>query len=130
MHFDDLNDNNILLYAIKSYDKPNCIMSEFDDDFKRFSYIKRLLNRHRKYGEIKERLMLNHLVVLYNVFGVESCTRLLFFFVDEIDYSSLKTYLIFLNYMPKVVKGINGNDIYSMDIQLNQSIVKALRDFK
>jgi hypothetical protein len=130
MHFDDLNDDNVFLYAVKSYEKPNCIMSEFDEDFKRFSYIKRLLNRHRKYGEVKERLMLNHLVVLYNVFGIESCTRLLFYFVDEIDYSALKTYLIFLNYMPKIVKGINNNDIHSADIILDQTIITALRNIK
>lgn len=130
MYFDDLNNENVFLYAIKAYDKPNCIMSEFDEDFKRFSYIKRLLNRYRKYGEIKERLMLNHLVVLYNVFGIESCTRLLFYFVDDTDYRSLKTYLVFLNYMPNTIKGINGKDIHSTDILLDNNIVNALRNLK
>ncbi len=130
MYFDDLNEQNVFLYAVKSYDKPNCIYSEFDEDFKRFSYIKRLLNRYVKNGEIRERLMLNHLVILYNVFGVEASTRLLFYFVDEVNYPALKTYLIFLNYMPNIVKSINGKDIHSNEITLEQNIVDALRNIK
>jgi hypothetical protein len=61
MQFDDLNESNVLLYAAKCYDKPNCIQSEFDEDYKKFRYIKRLLNRYRLTGKIKERLLLNHL---------------------------------------------------------------------
>ena len=83
MSFDDLSNENIMLYAVKSYDKPNCIMSEFKEDMKRFNYLKRLFYRYRKVDDIKERLILNHLVVLYNVFGIESATRLLFFKIEK-----------------------------------------------
>lgn len=130
MYFDDLTVDNVLLYAIKSYDKPNCIMSEFDEDYKRFNYIKRLLNRYTRYGEIRERLMLNHLVVLYNVFGIEPCTRLLFFFSDEADFSALKTYLVFLNYMPNRIKGIRGKEIISSEIVIDMKIANVLRELK
>ena len=64
MSFENLTNENILMYAVKAYDKPNCIMSEFKDDMKRFNYLKRLLKRYRKIGEIRERLILNHLLVL------------------------------------------------------------------
>ena len=93
MSFDDLNNDNIMLYAMKVYDKPNCIMSEFKDDMKRFNYLKRLFRRYTKLGDVKERLIINHLVVLYNVFGVEAATRLLFYKMSKNDYSVLKTYL-------------------------------------
>ena len=76
--FDDLNDSNVLLYAAKCYDKPNCVQSEFNEDYKKFRYIKRLLNRYRLSGKIKEALIINHLILTQNVFGVEASTRILF----------------------------------------------------
>lgn len=127
--FDDLTVDNILLYAIKAYDKPNCVMSEFAEDMKRFNYLKRLFKRYRKIGEIKEQLILNHIVVLYNVFGPEVATRLLFFKVPKDDYVTLKTYLIFLSIMPDRVRGIRGNDIISSDISVNAEIASILRKF-
>jgi hypothetical protein len=127
--FDDLSADNILLYAIKAYDKPNCVMSEFAEDMKRFNYLKRLFKRYRKIGEIKEQLILNHIVVLYNVFGPEVATRLLFFKVPKDDYSTLKTYLIFLSIMPDRVKGIRGQDIISSDISVDSGIASILRKF-
>jgi hypothetical protein len=130
MLFDDLTNDNILMYAAKAYDKPNCIMSEFKEDMKRFNYLKRLLRRYRKVGEIKERLILNHLVVIYNVFGIETATRLLFFRVLKDDYSALKTYLTFLNYMPEKVKGIKGHDVISSDIPIDMTIADILRKIK
>lgn len=130
MSFDDLTNENIIMYAMKAYDKPNCIMSEFREDMKRFNYLKRLFRRYRKIGEIKERLILNHLMVIYNVFGPEVATRLLFFRVLKDDYSTLKTYLIFLNFMPERVKGIKGQDILSTDIPVDMVIAQALREFK
>ena len=120
MSFDDLCSENVMLYAIKVYDKPNCIMSEFKDDMKRFNYLKRLFYRHRKTGEIKERLILNHIVVLYNVFGPEAATRLLFYKIEKEDYPALKTYLIFLSCMPDVVRGIKSKDIVSSEIPLRE----------
>jgi hypothetical protein len=127
MFFDDLNESNILLYAAKCYDKPNCIDSEFDEDYKRIRYIKRLLHRYRVTGELKERLILNHLVVAQNVFGVEGSTRMLFLRIDPRDYSALKTFLIYTSAMPKVVKGIREQNIISSDIPLDNRIVDILR---
>ena len=125
--FDDLNDANILLYAAKCYDKPNCLDSEFDEDYKRIRYIKRLLHRYRLSGEIKERLLLNHLTVAQNVFGIEASTRMLFLRINEKDYSALKTFLIYTSAMPNIVKSIDGQDIVSSDIPLDLKLVETLR---
>jgi len=125
--FDDLSADNILLYAIKAYDKPNCVMSEFAEDMKRFNYLKRLFKRYRKIGEIKEQLILNHIVVLYNVFGPEVATRLLFFKVPKDDYITMKTYLLFLSCMPDRIKGIKGQDIISSEISVDMKIAEILR---
>ena len=130
MSFDDLNSENIILYAMKVYDKPNCIMSEFKEDMKRFNYLKRLFFRHRKTGEVKERLILNHLVVLCNVFGPEAATRLLFYKIAKEDYPSLKTYLVFLSCMPERVRGIKGKDIISSEIPVDIGVADVLRNIK
>ena len=127
MSFDDLTNDNILLYAAKAYDKPNCIMSEFKEDMKRFNYLKRLFKRYRKVGELREQLVLNHLVVICNVFGPEVATRILFFKMAKDDYSALKTYLLFLSCMPERVKGIKGHDIISSDIPVDMTIAEILR---
>ena len=127
MSFDDLSSDNVMLYAMKVYDKPNCIMSEFKEDMKRFNYLKRLFFRYRKIGEVKERLILNHLVVLYNVFGPEATARILFYKIDERDYDILKTFLVYLNIMPDEIRGINGKDIFSSEIPLNKDIVEVLK---
>ena len=130
MSFDDLNNDNFLIYAMKCYDKPNTIMSEFKEDMKRFNYIKRLFHKYRKNDEMREQLVLNHLVVLYNVFGPEPTARMLFFKLSKEDYSALKTYLLFLNIMPTVVKSIKGKDIRSSDIEVDLRIAEALRNIK
>jgi len=127
MSFDDLTNENIMLYLVKAYDKPNCIMSEFKDDMKRFNYLKRLFRRYRKMGELREQLVLNHLVVLYNVFGPEVTSRMLFFKVSKDDFPALKTYLLFLSCMPDVVKGIKGHDILSSEISIDTRIAEVLR---
>jgi hypothetical protein len=118
------------MYAMKAYDRPNCLMSEFKEDMKRFNYLKRLFRRYRKIGEIRQGLVLNHLVVLYNVFGIEATTRLLFFKMSKEDYSIVKTYLVFLSCMPEKVFGIKGEDITSSDIQLDMSVANELRQIK
>ena len=127
MLFNDLNDANVLLYAVKCYEKPNCIQREFDEDYKTFRYIKRLLHRYRLTGEMKERLLLNHLILCQNVFGVEASTRILFLRNSEKDYSALKTFLVYTSVMPNTVKGIRGVDIRSSDIQLDNTIIDILR---
>ena len=130
MVFDELNNDNVTIYAVKAYDRPNCVMSEFKDDMKRFNYLKRLFKRYRKLDELRERLVLNHLVVLCNVFGPEVAIRLLFYKVSKDDYSALKTYLVFLSVMPDKVRGIKGQDIISSDIPIDMKIADILRDIK
>jgi len=128
--FDDLNNENFIIYAMKAYDRPNCLMSEFKEDMKKFNYLKRLFHKYRKSGELKEQLVLNHLVVIYNVFGPEPATRMLFYRMSENDYSVLKTYLIFLNLMPAIVKSIRGQDIRSSDIEVDMTVAEVLRKIK
>ena len=130
MSFDDLNNDNIMMYAMKAYDRPNCIMSEFKDDMKRFNYLKRLFLRYRKIEELREQLVLNHLVVLYNVFGPEVTSRMLFFKMSKDDYPALKTYLLFLSIMPEKIRGIKGHDITSSDIPVDKRIADILREIK
>ena len=130
MSFENLTEDNMMLYAAKAYDKPNCIMSEFTEDMKRLNYLKRLFRRYRKHGEMRERLILNHIVVLYNLFGAEVTSRLLFFSTNKEDYTILKTYLLFLNLMPERVRGINGKDILSSDIAVDMDIAEVLRNLK
>ena len=130
MSFDNLDSENIMMYAVKAYDKPNCIMSEFSEDMKRFNYLKRLFRRYRKHNELRERLVLNHLVVLNNVFGPEVMARLLFYEMAESDYPQLKTYLLFLSCMPEIVRGIKGKNIISSDIEVDIEIANILRTIK
>ena len=127
MSFDDLTNDNIMIYAVKAYDKPNCIMSEFKEDMKRFNYLKRLFKRYRKVGELREQLVLNHLVVICNVFGPEVATRILFFKMSKDDFPALKTYLLFLSCMPERVKGIKGQDLISSEILVDMTIAEVLR---
>ena len=124
---DNLTDDNFLIYAIKCYDNPRCIMSEFEDDLKRLKYIRRLIKRYKSTGDLKERLILNHIIVLSNVFGTEAAVRMLFFRIDTADYHILKTFLLFLNYIPKIIKGIKGRNINSSDITIDLFIAARLR---
>jgi len=125
---DNLNDENFMIYAMKCYDSPNCIMSEFEEDLKRIKYVKRLIKRYKTTGELKERLILNHIIILSNVFGTRNAVRMLFFKLDEQDYQILKTFLIFLGYMPDSVTGINGKNINSHSISIDLFVGKRLRD--
>ena len=104
MRFDDLNDNNYLLFAIKNYENPQAITKEdFEDDLKRIKYVKRLLKRYKNTGELRTHLILNHLIVLFNVFG-DATVPLLFFKLDEDLWSSVKSFLMFLNRIPELPK--------------------------
>ena len=123
----DLNDGNFLIYAAKHYDRPHILQSEFEDDLKRIKYVKRLLRKYRQTGEFKERLVLNHVIILSNVFGVEAATRILFYKIDDRDYDILKTFLLYLNYMPDRVFGIRGNNIDSSTIMVDMNIAEILR---
>lgn len=125
--FSSLNDDNFQIYALKCYASPRCIMSEFQSDIRRTKYIKRLFKRYKTLGDLKERLILNHIILLSNVFGPEPTTRILFFKVDDGDYGLLKTFLIYLNMMPDIVVGIDGKNIQSSDILIDMVVADKLR---
>jgi len=100
MKFDELNESNYILFAIKHYENPHCVTREdFDEDVKRFKYLKRLLKRYVRGGSLRTHLIMNHLIILYNVFG-EAATPLLFFKLEREYWSILKTILLFLNKYP------------------------------
>jgi len=127
--FEKLDETNFLLYAAKHYDNPHCYDTlEFYDDLNRFKYLKRLFNRYVEEKDLRERLVINHLIIIYNVFGVEAATRLLFLKLDGY-YHILKPFLVLMNYMPDVIHniGYQGKDIYSSDIEMDPHIVKVLR---
>jgi hypothetical protein len=124
--FDDLNEDNFMIYAMKCYIAPNCIMSEFESDIKRTKYLKRLFRRYKVTKVIKERLILNHIILLNNVFGPESTARILFYRIDEKDYDTLKTFLCYLKIMPEIVYGIRGRNISSYDIPMDSNVAEIL----
>lgn len=125
--FHNLTDENIKLYAIKCYSKPNnMIMSEFDNDFQHIKYIKKLFKTYKTNKGLKERLILNHIICLGNVFGVEATNRMLFFYMDLQEYSVLKTFLLFLQYLPDIIVGIKGYNINTNVIKVDNDIMKKL----
>jgi hypothetical protein len=127
--FNNLDDGNFLIYAAKHYDRPHIIQSEFEDDLKRIKYVKRLLRKYRQSGEFKERLIINHIIILSNVFGVLPTVNMLFFKVDEEDYPLLKTILLFLNYLPsRLTVSFNKYHIRQEEIPVNLEIAKRLRN--
>lgn len=125
--FDELNEQNFIMYAMKCYISPNCILSEFESDIKRTKYLKRLFRRYKSTKILKERLILNHLILLNNVFGPEPTTRILFYRIDERDYDILKTFLLYLNILPVSVKGIKGVNIDTTVIPVDMNIASTLR---
>ena len=129
--FEDLNKDNFILYAMKFYENPQCLSEQdFHDDLKIIKYLKRLLNRYHLGGELKERLILNHLITLGNVFPVEVLSRILFLKISQKYWTYLKTFLIHLEYMPEQISSINGEKIISSDIRVNLEIAKKLRETK
>ena len=124
--FDDLNEENFMMYAMKCYTSPHCIMSEFESDIKRTKYLKRLFRRYKITKSLKERLILNHIILLNNVFGTEATSRILFYKIDERDYDLLKTFLMYLNLLPDGVYGINGKNIPLIDIPIEPSVAEIL----
>jgi hypothetical protein len=124
----DLNEENYIMYAIKCYESPHCVMSEFEEDMKRIKYIKRLIGRYKNTGDLKERLILNHIIVLSNVFGTENAVRLLFFKIEPAFWPVLKSFLIFLQYMPDWVWAINGKNIDSKAITIDFNVTRRLAD--
>ena len=111
---------------MKCYTTPKCIMSEFEGDIKRTKYLKRLFRRYKVTKSLKERLILNHIILLNNVFGPEPTARILFYRIDERDYDILKTFLCYLKIMPEIIYGINGKNISSYDIPMDPNVAEIL----
>jgi hypothetical protein len=124
----ELTEDNFIMFAVKNYDNPGCHgMDEFYDDLKRFKYIKRLLRKHNVGKDLKERLILNHIIVLGNLFGVEATTKMLFFKLEKKFWSQIKTFLVFLNFMPMKVIVSAGIIILDKDIPLDEDILETLK---
>ena len=111
---------------MKCYNAPHCILSEFESDIKRIKYLKRLFKKYRSSNILKERLILNHIILLNNVFGPVPTTRILFYKIDESLYDVLKTFLEYLDIMPEEVRGINGVNIHTSEIPLDLNVVDIL----
>ena len=115
MLFNELNEDNFLLFAIKHYENPQAVTREdFEKDLNHFKYIKRLLKRYKNTGELKTHLLLNHFIILYNIFG-EATTPMLFFKIEKELWSSMKSFLIFLNRFPEYPK----SSIHDITVDLN-----------
>lgn len=126
---DKVDETNFLLYAAKHYDNPHCYDTiEFYEDLNRFKYIKRLLNKYQESGDIKERLIINHLIVIYNVFGAVAGTRMLFLKLRD-QLPLIKPFLVLMGTCPDTVEaiGLEGKDIVTSDIQMDPVIVEVLR---
>lgn len=124
----ELTEDNFVIYAMKHYDNPACKgMSEFEDDLKKFRYLKRLFRKYTAGKGLKERLIVNHLVVIYNLFGPEAATRMLFFKIEKRYWSQLKTFLVFLNIMPVGFEvRSQGSVLQGYEIPLDEKVSKAL----
>lgn len=117
-----LNNKNLVVYAAKNYYNPTCIDGdEFFDDLKRFKYVKRLLNRYYQHGNLSERLILNHLIVIFNVFGQEAGVEMLALKIPLEQWSTLKPFLVFLN-------AIKNDDITG--IKMDKYVISKLRELR
>jgi hypothetical protein len=124
-----LTEDNFILFAAKFYDNPQCYdTDEFYEDLNRFKYLKRLLNKYKQSGELKTNLILNHIVILNNLFGPEAAVKMIFLKCsDFLPY--IKPFLIFLNICPDTVIGVGStiNIVYTDEIPLDMEIVNELR---
>ena len=116
--FSEVTQENINMFAMKHYDNPSCVdEAEFLDDLKRFKYLKRLFRKYDTSEELKVRLIINHIIVLSNVFGVDATTTLLFFKIEQKHWSLLKTFLVYLHFMPE-------NDL--IEVSLNHAALAQI----
>ena len=121
MLFNELNDDNFILFAIKNYENPQAVTKDdFDKDLNHFKYIKRLLKRYKNTGVLKTHLLLNHFIILYNIWG-EATTPMLFFKIDKDLWSSMKAFIMFLNRFPDYPR------TYIHDIQVDIECLKELK---
>ena len=117
--FDDLNNDNFELYAARYYDNPSCLdVQDFYDDLARFKYIIRLLRKYRETGIIQERLVLNHIISIYNVFNIYAANRMMFYRIESDLWPQIKTFLVYLNYIPET---------QYQDITIDVKIAKKLQ---
>lgn len=117
--FNELNEETFMLYAIKNYYNPKCIdVEEFYEDLNRFKYVKRLVNRYLDSGKLSERLILNHLIVIFNAFDIEASLKMLEYKLDDRHWSAIKPFLVFLRHIE--------NDQYT-GIKMDETVVEALR---
>jgi len=124
-----LTNETFLLYAAKCYDNPNCSgMAEFHEDLNRIKYIKKLITRYVQAGDLQERLILNHLIILNNLFGPEALIKIIFLKMEN-QLTYIKPFLLMLNILPKVVVNVGkeGNIKYTDDIPMDKGIIEALR---
>ena len=120
MLFDHLNEDNFLLFAIKYYENPQAVTKkDFERDLNHFKYIKRLLKRYKNTGELKTHLLLNHFIILYNIFG-EATPPMLFFKIEKDLWPVMKAFIIFLNKLPEYPQ----SEIH--DIQVDLDCMKEL----
>ena len=114
----ELTEDNFVLFAMKNYDNPSCKgLNEFVDDLKRFRYLKRLFRKYKAGSGVKERLIINHIIVIYNLFGQEASTKMLFFKIEKKHWPQLKSFLIYLNRMPAD----------NMLIDIDEKVLESLR---
>jgi hypothetical protein len=117
--FDEVNEDNFILFAARHYYNPTCIdVEEFYEDINRFKYVKRLLNRYLETGKLSERLILNHLIVIFNSFDIQPALRMLEFKLDREHWPIIKPFLIFLRHI--------RNDQY-VEIEMDKTVIEALR---
>tara|TARA_B100000965_G_scaffold208795_1_gene174466 strand:- start:1519 stop:1911 length:393 start_codon:yes stop_codon:yes gene_type:complete len=126
MIFNELNDGNFLLFAIRNYENPQAVTKEdFDKDLNHFKYIKRLLKRYKNTGQLKTHLLINHFIVLYNIFG-DATTPMLFYKIEKELWDVMKTFVIFLNKMPDYPKS-HIHDI-PVDLECLAELHKVYKD--
>ncbi len=114
--FDELTNRNFKLFAMQHYNNPECTdVEEFKEDLNRFRYLKRLLSRYEADGDLQERLILNHIIVIYNVFGIEAANRMIWFKLQKEHWTYVKPFLVFLNYLPIDEKVYVPLDPYIID---------------
>tara|TARA_E500000318_G_scaffold56861_1_gene52877 strand:- start:168 stop:530 length:363 start_codon:yes stop_codon:yes gene_type:complete len=115
--FEKITSENVIMYAIKNYNNPQCEGElEFYDDLKRFKYIKRLFKKYQETGELRERLLLNHFIVLNNVFGPDAAITLLLFKIEKEHWGIMKSFLIYLNILEKHELSNIQTDEYALDV--------------
>lgn len=123
MKFDELNEDNYILFAIKYYDNPQAVTQEdFFEDLSRFKYIKKLLRKYVRTGDLKTNLLINHFIIVFNIFS-DAALPLLFFKIEKELWSSMKTFLVFLNRVPEYPKSfVNEIPIDEKCLEILQSI--------